>query len=249
MLEEIVSGIAILVLVIIIVLLGKIPSEDTSTIEDGVPHEFPQFNQESSQPVEYDPSLSVYMSATDNVSPNQAVRLDLQADDMVYKQTHKVADYDDDEDIEVENEGGVSITKEDIDAVTGHTWSEFLFGTQAEIDEDIEVENEGGVSLLDPYQGFDGTSLADGSSMSTLENTMSYLDPYQGFENKTAGQLNDNLTAPETIQNSDDEVETEEEQPQGAGEFQSASEAQRAATLAMYRENYAGNYTLRPPTS
>ena len=84
------SGVAILVLVIIIVLLGKIPSEETNMIEGGMPDALSQFNQQSSQPqpVEYDPSLSPYnFVSTGQVAPNQAVRLDLQADDTVYRQT------------------------------------------------------------------------------------------------------------------------------------------------------------------
>ena len=116
------SGVAILVLVIIIVLLGKIPSGETSMIEGGMPDALSQFNQELSQPqpVEYDPSLSPYnFVSTGQVAPNQAVRLDLQADDTVYRQT---AGWKKQKDPEEENEGGGE-------------------------EEDVEVINEGGVSI------------------------------------------------------------------------------------------------------
>ena len=236
MLEEIVSGIAILVLVIIIVLLGKIPSEDTSTIEGGMPREFPQFNQEPSQPVEYDPSLSVYVSATDNVSPNQAVRLDLQADDMVYKQTHVddnmtqwvVAEYDDDEDIEVENEGGVS-----------------QYMSAAELNDNLATQKMSDLTAPETIQKY--------SKVST--HTFTDLNLSGPNINVRADNYYDPPTEDIEIENENGvsvtDANGEEELPQaqwGDGEFQSASEAQRAATLAMYKEDYAGNYTLRPPT-
>jgi hypothetical protein len=193
MLEEIVSGVAILVLVIIIVLLGKIPSGETSMIEGGMPDALSQFNQELSQPqpVEYDPSYNFV--STGQVAPNQAVRLDLQADDTVYRQT---AGWKKQKDPEEENEGGGE--EEDVEVINEGGVSIDAFGYATHHDIDTTHDGYGNLITsqsehLDPEKPY-----ADGSSMSTLEYIMS---AGQGFEKKSSGLTKEQLMSGESDMN------------------------------------------------